>query len=195
MGKTRLNKDVGIVWGLMGGSVLLIAAAMLPGLMTTYRPSVERKPDTSLKTIIAAQEEFRLKDLDGDGVRQFWRADVAGLYTLRPRSDPAKPILKLIELSVACADDRPQNNDLEQYAVRAPKAGYWFRAIRHADEKSPSPDRYAVIAIPSTYPEPARYTLVVDERRDIYRMDLGHGRGLEVFPTPAELKTKWSKLD
>ena len=195
MGKTRLNKDVVIVWGLMGGSVLLIAVAMLPGLMTSYRPSVERKPDTSLKTIVSAQEEFRRTDSDGDGIRPFWRADVTGLYTSRPGGDPAKPILKLIELSVAVADDRPHNNDIEQYSVRSPKAGYWFLTIRHADEQVPAPDRYAVIAFPEKYPESGRYTFIVDERKDIFRADLGHSRGIEVFPTPAELKTKWSKVD
>jgi hypothetical protein len=195
MGKTRLNKVRILVWSATGLFVLLAGITVMPVLFGGYRPSNERRPDTSLKTIVSAQEEFRRMDSDGDGIRQFWRADVTGLYTLRPGGDPAKPIIKLIELSVACADDRPQNNDLEQYAVRSPKAGYWFRAIRHADEKLPSPDRYAAIAFPERYPESGRCTFIVDERKDIYRMDLGHGHGIEIFPTPAELKTKWSKLD
>jgi len=194
MVKARLNKDLFITWSLMGGCVLLVAAGAFRGLLMTPCTSFERRPDTSLKTIISAQEEFRSKDVDSDGIRQFWRADVAGLWTFRPGLDPQKPPIKLIELSVACADDRPLT-DIEQYTPRSAKAGYWFRAIRHADEKAMSPDRYAVVAFPAVYSDDYRYTLVVDERKDIYRMDLGHGRGIEVFPSPAELKTKWSKLD
>ncbi len=195
MGKSRLKRDRVIIWGLTGVYVLVIGAIALPGLFHSQTTSNERRPETSLRTIVSAQDEFRSKDSDGDGIRQFWRADVTGLYTSRPGGDPAKPIIKLIELSVAVADDRPHNNDLEKYAVRSPKAGYWFRAIRHADEKVPAPDRYAAIAFPAKYPESGRYTFVVDERKNIYRADLGHSRGLDVFPTPAELKTKWSKLD
>jgi hypothetical protein len=178
------------VWGF----VIALGALALPGLFRGQRTSDERKPDTSLKTIVSAQQEFRSKDVDSDGRRQFWRADVAGLWTFRPGHDPQKPPIRLIELAVACPDDRPLT-DIEQYATRSAKAGYWFRAIRHADEKGMSPDRYAVVAFPALYSDDHRYTLVVDERKDIYRMDLGHGRGIEVFPTPAELKTKWSKLD
>jgi hypothetical protein len=194
MVEARLNSDVKIVWGLMGSAVLFIAAMVLPGLMTGYRPSDERNWVTSLKTLIEAQEKFRYRDADADGIHQYWRADIAGLYAVHPGNDAAKDPIKLIELSVASADDRPRT-DIERYAVRSAKAGYRYRAIRHEDENVPAPDRYAAICFPEHYPNPSRYTFIVDERRDIYRMDLGHGRGLEVFPTPAELKTKWSKLD
>jgi hypothetical protein len=193
MVEARLAKRIGIriaAWS----AVVAFGALLLPGLFQSQRTSDERRPETSLKTIIAAQEDFRSKDRDEDGIRQFWRPDVTGLYVVRPGGDLAKPVIKLIELSVACADDRPRTS-IEQYAVRCPKAGYWFRAIRHADETALSPDRYAVIAFPAKYPDSGRDTFVVDERKDIYRMDLGHGRGIEVFPSPAELKAKWSKLD
>ena len=114
MGEARLAKRIGLriaIWGF----VVAFGALLLPGLFQSRRTSYERRPETSLKTIVSAQEEFRSKDSDGDGIRQFWRADVTGLYTSRPGGDPAKPIIKLIELSVACADDRPHNNDLEQF--------------------------------------------------------------------------------
>src|SRR3954469_2351933 len=61
----------------------------------------ERNPSTSLKSITSAQADFRANDRDGDGVNQFWRADIAGLYALAPGGGPA---MRLIELSVAAAD-------------------------------------------------------------------------------------------
>ena len=92
--------------------------------------SNERNPSTGLKTLASAQAYFRANDQDNDGVNQFWRSDVSGLYTVAPTGSPA---IKLIELSVACADDRPKT-DILKYSILAPKAGYWYRAIRHADE-------------------------------------------------------------
>lgn len=56
---------------------------------------------TTLKTISSAQADFRVNDRDGDGVNQFWRADIAGLYALAPGGGPA---IRLIELSTAAAD-------------------------------------------------------------------------------------------
>jgi hypothetical protein len=194
MVQARLNKPGIIVWSSTGVLILFAGIAMLPTLTQGYRATDERNALGSLKTLTSAQADFRANDRDGDGVNQFWRADVAGLYTLKSRTCPENGAIKLIELSIASADDRPVS-DLNPYAVRSAKAGYCFRAIRHEDEKTPSPDRYAIIAFPEKYPESGLYTFVVDERNDLYRMDLGHGRGIEVFPTPAELKTKWSKLD
>jgi hypothetical protein len=189
-----LKKQFWITWGAILLLIALALAITLPGLMPGYRPSNERKPETSLKTIVSAQIEFRTKDPGKTGVRQFWRKDIAGLYTLRPRNDPAEPAIKLIELAVACADDRA-GKDLDDYAVKAPKAGYWFRAIRHADETSLSPERFAAVAFPASYPTSGKDTFIVDERNFIYRANLGHGRGIDVFPTDKELQKRWAKLD
>jgi type II secretory pathway pseudopilin PulG len=194
MGKAQLNKNMTILWSLMGGSVLIIAIIALPSLAVSNQHSDERNASSSLRTLTSAQEDFRANDRDGDGVHQFWRADIAGLYTLKSRTCPDNGPIKLIELSIASADDRSVS-DLTPYAVRSAKAGYWYRGIRHADEKTPSPDRYAIIAFPEKYPESGRFTIITDENKDIYRSDLGHGRGIEVFPTPTELRSKWSKLD
>ncbi len=64
--------------------------------------------------------------------------DIAGLYTQYPEADATRTPIKLIELSVASADDRPLC-DLGPYAIRSAKAGYWFRALLHEDEQSPPP--------------------------------------------------------
>jgi hypothetical protein len=150
------------------------------------------RPTSMIKEICSAQADFRANDRDGDGVNQFWRADIAGLYALRnPRE--GFPI-KLIELSVAAADDRPVS-DMTPYAVRSAKAGYWYRAIRHSGETTPDPNRFAAECHPADYPKSGRYTFIVDENNTIFRADLGHGRGIDVYPTDEELEKQWSKLD
>lgn len=152
----------------------------------------ERSASTTLKTLTTAQADFRANDRDGDRICQFWRADVAGLYVLAPNGGEA---IKLIELSAAAADDRPRTN-IQKWAVKSSKAGYWFRAIRHVDEdpKAPDPDRFAFCAFPDT-PSAGKYLFIVDETNTIYRSEAKGRRGIEVFPDDAELRTQWSKVD
>ncbi len=193
-------------WGVMAGLILLVLPAGV--LLRTFdfqfdcrycrrferhrHKSGERNPSTSLKTITSAQADFRANDRDGNGMNQFWRADIAGLYALAPGGGPA---MRLIELSVAAADDRPMLN-IAPYAQPAPKQGYWYRALRHADEAVLDANlRFAAECHPADYPKSGRYTFIVDENNTIFRCDLGHGRGLTVYPTDDELKAKWAKLD
>src|SRR6185295_19883411 len=132
-----------LVLGLGAGSIGMLTAikddAGDPLLCTDcyvgghhHHASESIRPQVMLKTIAAAQADFRANDRDGDGVRQFWRADIAGLYALAPGGGPA---IRLIERSLALADARPLY-DLTRDGERAPKQGYWYRAIRNADEKT-----------------------------------------------------------
>jgi hypothetical protein len=93
--------------------------------------SGQRSAAASLKTLATAQADFRSNDRDGNGVHDFWRKDAAGLYVLAPKG--GEPI-RLIEIGTALADDRIPDEALA-LGPRTPKGGYWFRAIRHADEK------------------------------------------------------------
>jgi hypothetical protein len=156
--------------------------------------SNERSAATSLKTLSTAQADFRANDRDGDKIAQFWRGDVAGLYALVPKGSSVA--IKLIELSVAAADDRPLT-DLSPFAARAPKAAYWFRALRHIDEdpKAPDPDRFAYCAFPIS-PAAGQWIYIIDESNTIYRAESKrHPGGIDVFPSEEELKTQWSNID
>ncbi|HVE40882.1 MAG TPA: hypothetical protein VNM14_13390 [Planctomycetota bacterium] len=152
----------------------------------------ERSAATNLMTLSMAQADFRANDRDGDNIHQFWRGDVAGLYALVPKG--GTPI-KLIELSVAAADDLPVT-DLSSFAPRSPKSGYWFRAIRHVDEdpKAPALNRFAFCAFPDT-PKAGKYIFIVDEDNTIYRAETKGRRGVDLFPSEEELRTQWSKID
>ena len=152
----------------------------------------DRSASTSLKTIALAQFDFCSGDRDWNDVKDFWRKDIAGLYTLYPAADATHTPIKLIELSIASADDRPVS-DLSPYALPSTKAGYWFRALLHEDEKTPSPDRFAVCAYPDS-PSAGRWTYIVDEENFIYRKELKNQRGVERYPADP-IKAGWQRLD
>jgi len=179
---------------LTGAGLLLLLVAFVHEAFigSRHRTPEERPASTLLKTLSSAQADFRANDRDGDGVNQFWRADIAGLYALAPGGGPA---IRLIGRDLALADARPVY-DLTLDGERKPLKGYWFRALRHADEqKIDAASQFAAEAYPAEYPRTGKYTFILDENNTIFRADLGHGRGLDVFPTDEELRTKWSKLD
>jgi len=124
-------------------------------------PLDRSRPAPGLKILASAQADFRSSDRDGNGVMDLWREDVAGLYVLPGRD--GQPI-KLVELSVAGADDRPRT-DVGTHTLRRPRTGYWYRAIRHADEESPNPDRFAFCMYPAD--PPPRLQADLHHRRDL----------------------------
>jgi len=186
----------GIVFG-------IVLALLLPSLdfqlrcgdcwaFRHHRHHSERPASTYLKTITSAQADFRANDRDGDGVNQFWRADIAGLYALTPGGGPA---IRLIERSLAMADAHPMY-EIGAEGDRAPLKGYWFRSIKGADEKTiDAASRFAAVAYPADYPKSGRWTFIVNENNTIFRADLGHGKGIDVFPSDEELKARWKKFD
>lgn len=120
---------------------------LFPPMVCSQRASNERNASATLKTFASAQADFRQNDRDGDGVKQYWRGDVAGLYALLPKG--SDEMIKLIELSAAGADLFPI---VALDASAAPKAGYGFAALRFEDEApgTLSPDRFAFVAAPDT---------------------------------------------
>jgi hypothetical protein len=151
----------------------------------------ERSATTSLKTITSAQADFRANDRDWNHVNDYWRGDIAGLYALKSLADPDGPPIKLIELSVAAADDRPKT-DIATYAVRSPKAGFWYRALLHADEKEPDPQRFAACSFPAN-PSAGRWMHIVCENNTIFRKEF-HGEAPAVYPKDP-VAEGWTKLD
>ncbi len=193
MGKRRTPRDILKTWLPLSILIGLLLAIVLPGLLQGgYRPSGEPRPTTMLKIFANAQQEFRLKDCDGNGKKDYWRADITGLYVVKPKNNPELPAIKLITLRLACADDRPVT-DLSPYGVRTLQSGYWYRALLHEDESAPNPDRFAACAFPDS-PAAGKWTYIVDENRVIYRKALGTQRGLEVYPKDP-VKAGWEEED
>jgi len=140
----------------------------------------------NLRSLTAAEQDFFEQDRNENGIKDYWRADVAGLYTQTYHGES----LRLIELSCAVADDRP----VVPAGPRASKSGYWYRAIRFADEAKPDPSRFSFCAFPDENPKTGRYTFIIRENNVIFRKDLGKGRGIDVWPDDPE-KAGWTKLD
>jgi hypothetical protein len=180
-----------VFWSILGLGLVSLAlvSPLFPAVREYRRPP--QSPETAIRMIVNAQAAFRANCRTGDGAPKFWRADIAGLYALAPGGGPA---IKLIEVSLAAADERPQT-DLSDHAARAPREGYWYRAIRHANEDSQALDsnRFATCAFPDSPEGGALY--VVDERKTVYRTESRGRRGIEVFPTDEELRRQWSKVD
>jgi hypothetical protein len=150
-----------------------------------------RNASSTLKTIAAAQADFRANDRDGNHVNDYWRSDIAGLYTVEVEG----AAIKLIELSAAAADDRP-TTDVSKFAEKSPKAGFWYRALPHADEKVRGPDRFAACTFPVNLSAGRYGTYVISEKAAVFRRLLGHAKGIEAHPSAAQLESgEWSKLD
>jgi hypothetical protein len=143
-----------------------------------------------LKALTSAQPDFRANDRDGNGVQDFWRGDVSGLYRILDRN--GAPI-KLTDFSTALADARPLDLPGGSLGPARPCNGFWFRTIPHEGGKTPDPNRFAFVMFPgSEYPRHIRWTYIVDENNTIFRRDLGHGNGVESFPVDLG---GWVKMD
>lgn len=150
-----------------------------------------RNASSTLKTISTAQADFRANDRDWNHENDYWRRDVAGLYALEVEGHA----IKLIEVSAACADDRAVT-DIERFCVKGPKAGFWYRALPHADEKTRGPDRFAACTFPVSIEAGRHGTYVISEDHTVLRKKLGHAKGVEAYPTTAQLRQEaWEKLD
>ena len=154
--------------------------------------SNERNAATSLKTIWTAQNDFRSADRDQNGLNDFWRKDIAGLYAQFPATDVTRTPIRLIEQSLCLADERPAC-DISPYGIASAKSGYWYRALLHEDEPTPSPDRFAACAFPD-HSRAGKWTYILDEKNSLYRKELADPRKLDRYPAdPA--KAGWLKLD
>lgn len=129
--------------------VLVIAALAVPPLIKSRRASNERSASTMLKTLTAAEADFRANDRDGNGVNDYWTADVKGLYTMTTAATPGArdPSLKLIELPVAAADADGtfasaggENVPLSVFTPSKARDGYWFLAMRTDQDLKGTPD-------------------------------------------------------
>jgi hypothetical protein len=191
------------------GMIAIIAAIAIPGLLASQRASNERNASASLKTLAAAEADFRANDRDGNAANEFWTGDVAGLYcmsdaSIQGRRDP----IMLIEISVAGADAAPlasgalggQYLGMDNFAVRAPKAGYQYLALRQNADGKPyhsgsfrHPSEFAFCAFPANSSS-GKSVFLISEWNSILKRR-GDLSPVARFPTDDELRMGWSKLD
>lgn len=173
---------------------LFLAALLMPGLSGSQKASNDRAAYASLKTLLPAQEHFRLQDCDRNMKLDYWRKDIAGLYAFIPEDGKPKVQIGLIELMMACADDRPVVN-IEKYGPRRPKAGYWYRALRFNGEKEPDPDRFAACTYPDTF-NSGRLMFIISDKKIVYKKLIlaPPVTPPEVYPDDPE-KDGWERME
>jgi hypothetical protein len=143
---------------------------------------------STLKTVAWAQEDFRDHDRDANGVKDFWRQDIAGLHrSLKEQADFPHKITE--------GDDRP-TTALFDHAKFPPKpvdGRFWVRAIRFANETNLDRQRFAACCFPAAYGPGIRSHYIIREDGIVYRKDLGHGKGIDVYPADP-LKEGWEAV-
>ena len=181
-----------LAWIFVGAGVF---SCLLVGLSLLGRSSShldyegnENKAAATMKTIAAAEAAFRDVDPECDGVRRYWREDVATLYAMIPGG--STEMIQLIDLSTAKADIAPADPWWHTW----PTAGYWYAALLFEDEVVPDPKRFAFCAVPDI-PEGGRFVYAVTQEGVIWQKPARGARDLPAcFPLdPA--KGGWRKAD
>jgi hypothetical protein len=190
---------IGVIVLMFSAGMAFTGAAHQVGWLITEPPRLVAKSLTSplvpggLRAILIAQQEFREHDRDGNGKKDYWRPDVAGLHGLVVGGQA----IRLLELPVAMADDRPRT-DLSPFALgnKLPlhRAGYYFHALRFDGETDAtlSPDRFAVCSIPSSQSAGSAVFILSDA--GIVYVQAYFGMPLDIYPSDPE-KSGWYRVE
>jgi hypothetical protein len=199
--------------------VAAIFSLATPILFESRRHSTERTTSTGVKVLASAEADFRANDRDGNGVNDFWTADVAGLYGIVPSAENGATPIKLIELSTALADGNPVPDlypPMDRYGLPAPQAGAWFATLR-ADRSVTPAETYGVrntskfgfVAYAEDYISTMRYAFILNENNTIFRQPVVRDlrpttkwppgppvdAAFRDWPSDDDLKARWTKLD
>lgn len=179
------------MWLKLAALVLLfvvIAAIAIPGFLSSQRASNERSASAILKTIASAEADFFGNDRDGNGVRDFWTKDVAGLFYVVPPGSSVPLMLISPELA---------NADPSRPGAKA-NPGYWFEALDKDEDgadyrQGPGKDRNLKRFGFRAYPldrSTGREAFYINDGNTIFRRSTEFPL-LTRWPTDAELKS-WS---
>lgn len=129
--------------------IAIIVAIAIPGLVRVRISSNERSASTSLKALLAAEENFKGNDLDRNGANDYWTGDLAGLFCITIEATQ-RPIAAISDQGMAYADTYRYDdaggtfqgldydgdgvpdttyNPLVLGGARSPKSGYFYQAM------------------------------------------------------------------
>jgi hypothetical protein len=147
--------------------------------------------ENCLKLFHDHQMMFRLDDLDGKGVPDFWTKDLRGFLTMADAF-----------VAGAAADATPGRTG----APPVPYVGYLFTAMNGDDSCTPPEDyrqdtdgksgrvhhrtRFGFCAFPAPYDATRRLTVILNEQGTTYARDTG-GKPVLHWPPAAELQSRW----
>ncbi len=185
----------------MPGSLLLVGLLLVIGIVLSERRE-EAERDAIWRAVNELRwysHEFKERDLDENGVADFWTADVAGLFRrLPPGLDLER---RRAAFAMAGADAKPLS--LRRDPPK-PCHGYYIVAVTEDESGSPfsrdtdgsgrnlhHPDGFAFCLYPAEYGPKTRYTWIVN-RGGRFRRDNG-GKPVLRWPSDDEMKLNWGR--
>ncbi len=109
--------------------IAIIAAIAIPSLLRARQAANETNASAACKGMTAHQAVFRRTDADGNGVQDYWCADIAAFYAMK---DGEGNLLKYIDVAFAKADYAPLATGSAGYNGTAPHAGGFDVAVPKA---------------------------------------------------------------
>ncbi len=175
----------------------------------------EKVAFNAFRDIVEAGRQFARSDMDGNGINDYWAADVAGLYCLVKAGEP----IAAVGRGTAAADAHPIGVPYEHKGVvydfkrvnakdPEPKSGYLFQMIqRDADGKHFADPKkkvflhrtsFAVTGYPAKYKQTGTWTYIAvfrkERGRNLYRRDT-EGKPVLKWPSKEELEAKWEFVE
>ncbi len=158
--------------------------------------------------LIATHHQPFFRDLDGDGngVKDYWTADVAGLFALRDRNGK---MLKLVAADTARADLAPEQDAYSWPAPSEPTTGlgYFYKAMVMDEVWVPyrqdpdgdgrsytNTDKFALCAVPREYGKTGKMTFIVNEQGVVFEKDT-KGKPIADWPGADPRTQGWSVVN
>ena len=149
----------------------------------------EQNAVSYLRVLGNIEQDFYRNDRDGNGVKDYWTRDVAGLRTVTASLSTAGVAIPVLPKDLAEADaahlhDAPGGS--------APFQGYYFKVLDFDAAGRPRADRsttgFAFCAYPAEYGRSGGSTFVINEQQKVYQVETG-GKPVERWaPDPQTWK-------
>ena len=189
--------------------IAVIAAIAIPSLLRARQAANETNASAACKTMVGHQAVWRRTDADGNGVQDYWTADITGFYAME---DGEGTILKYIDVAMAKADFVPSpaaagvygltypNGTAGGVANTVPKAGYYYMRMWQDEDGDPyvrdtSPfdgvfnpfngkSDWGICAFPATYNKDGIRVFIVNCEGVVYGVDNRESPGGDDYGWP-----------
>lgn len=177
-------------------AIFLVATCVIyPRWHEDVMTSNERSAEFSLRTLSTAEADYRANDRDGNGINDFWTADVSEFSRLG-----------ILPKYVGLADASPHTPLVPK---PIPHNGYYFAALEMDDSERPPESyrqdtdrksgkvhhlqKFGFVAYPATPGFTGRWVFIVNENNSMwYSRDAT--RMPQAWPSDDELRTQWCRV-